>query len=454
MPLPSTLPIGALDPSKIPKPLPMTPGTAFEPNSLLNASSVVRLFENQVLGSESVAVAPNGRDLVMCDRYGYVWRAKRSSSGDEYELDARPLAHLGAGRPLGFHFDSDGSLLACMSGGSGLVMLESGAFGEGEEERRRARVITLTAAVSPPSPGDDDEEKEGKKKEFHHSPILYANDLDISHRTGVVYFTDSAAIGPVRNKRGFWDTMQAYVMSLAQGEPTGRLLSFDPTTGKTSVVASNLWFANGVALSPCETWAAVVETNSLRVWKIYVEGVKKGQREVLIDGLPGYPDGISRAFSNSNSNSRNSQKKQQDGFWLALVSPLQPAAKHLGPWKLGRLLMAWTPEGVRPPLKPWGAAARLRLIKKENGKEEEERVEVEGWLLDPKGEALSSTSAVTEDAGNGDRLFFGNLAGGYVSFVDGASEKVDEASRWRRRRSESGGSRSASDGGGEERSEL
>ena len=268
-----------------------------------------------------------------------------------------------------------------------------------------------------------------------HSPILYANDLDVSSRTGVVFFTDSAAIAPLRGRGGFWDTMQAYVLSLAQGEPTGRLLSYDPRTGETRVVAGGLWFANGVALAPCETWAAVVETNSLRVHKVYVEGPKKGQKEVLLDGLPGYPDGLSRAFRPASD--PGSREKEQDGFWLALVAPLQPAARHLAPWRLGRLLMAWTPEGARPPLRPWGAAARLGLRGAGGGGAGGQGVEVEGWLLDPNGEALSSTSAVTDarEHGSGDRLFFGNLAGGYVSFVDGASRKVEEAKRLRLRSS-------------------
>lgn len=465
MPLPSTLPIGPpIDASRLPRPAAMSPGSVFQPNSVLNSSSsgsVRRLFEGRVMGSESVAVRPGGSgDLVMCDRYGYVWRAtktknsEKSKEGKEkdeegYALDARPLAHLGAGRPLGFHFDAAGNLLACMSGGSGLVMLEAGAFSSDERERKKARVVTLTAAV-PPSPDDDDDD-DGKR--FRpSSPILYANDLDVSRRTGVAFFTDSVAIAPVRSGLGFWDTMQAYVLSLAQGEASGRLLSFDPASRETSVVADGFWFANGVALAPCETWAAVVETNSLRVWKVFVEGARKGQKEVLVEGLPGYPDGISRAFSVS-PNSGSSQQQQQDGFWLALVAPLQPAALHLVPWRLGRLLMAWTPEWARPPLRPWGATARLRLLKKggekRGGRGQESaagEVEVEGWLLDPTGEALSSTSAVT-DAG-GDRLFFGNLAGGYVSFVDGASRKLEEA-----RRGRSGGGGGGSGDGGD-RSEL
>ena len=43
-----------------------------------------------------------------------------------------------------------------------------------------------------------------------------------------------------------------------QGEPSGRLLSYNPATGKTHVVAQGFWFANGVALSKDESCIAVV----------------------------------------------------------------------------------------------------------------------------------------------------------------------------------------------------
>lgn len=47
----------------------------------------------------------------MLDRYGYVWTA----SSDKYELDEQPLAYVGPGRPLGFHFTATGDLVICDS---------------------------------------------------------------------------------------------------------------------------------------------------------------------------------------------------------------------------------------------------------------------------------------------------------------------------------------------------
>ncbi len=61
-----------------------------------------------------MAVAKDG-SLYMLDKFGYVWRAPANAAGG-YDLEKEPLAHLGSGRPLGFHFDADGNLIVCNAG--------------------------------------------------------------------------------------------------------------------------------------------------------------------------------------------------------------------------------------------------------------------------------------------------------------------------------------------------
>lgn len=53
--------------------------------------------------------------LYMLDKFGYVWRAPKTSAGG-YTKDKESLAHLGPGRPLGFHFDAKGNLIVCNAG--------------------------------------------------------------------------------------------------------------------------------------------------------------------------------------------------------------------------------------------------------------------------------------------------------------------------------------------------
>ena len=59
-----------------------------------------------------------------------------------------------------------------------------------------------------------------------------------------------------------------------QGDPSGRLLSYNPATKKTHVVAQGFWFANGVALSKDESFIAVVETNTQTVHRVWLAGAK------------------------------------------------------------------------------------------------------------------------------------------------------------------------------------
>lgn len=68
----------------------------------------------------------------------------------------------------------------------------------------------------------------------------------------------------------------------AQGSPTGRLLCYDPADRSTRVVTEGLWFANGVALSADASWAAVVETVSLRVHRVWLSGPKVAPDRVRI----------------------------------------------------------------------------------------------------------------------------------------------------------------------------
>jgi len=76
------------------------------------------------------------------------------------------------------------------------------------------------------------------------------------------------------------------------GEPSGRLLKYDPKTKQTTVLLKGLHFANGVQLSKNEDFVLVAETCQSRIMRYYLKGEKKGQSDVFIDGLPGVPDNI------------------------------------------------------------------------------------------------------------------------------------------------------------------
>jgi sugar lactone lactonase YvrE len=67
---------------------------------------------------------------------------------------------------------------------------------------------------------------------------------------GTVYFTDAS----------YKYNLQNHMTDILEARPHGRLLSFDPATGHTAVLARDLYFANGVAISPDKRSLVFCET--------------------------------------------------------------------------------------------------------------------------------------------------------------------------------------------------
>jgi sugar lactone lactonase YvrE len=124
------------------------------------------------------------------------------------------------------------------------------------------------------------------------------NDLDVG-ADGTIYFSEASSKYP----------MSQFTKDLLEHQPNGRLLALDPQTQQPRTLLRDIHFANGVAVSPDQTFVLVVETGMYRVRRVWLKEPKMGQMDVFIDNLPGFPDGIS-------SNGK-------DKFWLALVTPRQ-----------------------------------------------------------------------------------------------------------------------------------
>lgn len=84
------------------------------PACMIDCLGICAATDSWLLGAESVAVAKDG-SLYMLDKFGFVWRARANAAGG-YDLEKEPLAQLGSGRPLGFHFDAEGNLIVCNAG--------------------------------------------------------------------------------------------------------------------------------------------------------------------------------------------------------------------------------------------------------------------------------------------------------------------------------------------------
>ena len=61
---------------------------------------------------------------------------------------------------------------------------------------------------------------------------------------------------------------------MLQGEATGRLLRYDPATRRTTLIADNLYFPNGVAVAEDASFVLVVETINISVKRFWLKGPK------------------------------------------------------------------------------------------------------------------------------------------------------------------------------------
>lgn len=220
-------------------------------------AEVERLMEGAAHGPEDVALDEQGRIYGgMLD--GRIVRMNADGSQIETFTDT-------GGRPLGLHFDKTGNLIVADAVKGLLSVNEDGG-------------ITVLAT-----------EAEGV-------PFKFTDDVDIAE-DGTIYFSDASS------KFGINQVNE----DIIEHRPNGRLLAYDPETKTARVVLGDLYFANGVAVSPDQSYVLVNETGAYRIKRVWVAGPRIGESDIFIDNLPGFPDGIS-----SNG---------EGIFWLAIYAP-------------------------------------------------------------------------------------------------------------------------------------
>ena len=264
-----------------PPPAPTLTGQ-YEQNSRL--SPVQRLNLGQGHAPEDVALDAEGRIYAgLAD--GQIVQLQADGTQPRVFADTH-------GRPLGLVFDRDGNLLVA-DALKGLLSVN------------KAGEVKLLA-----------DEADGAK-------FGCLNDLDIA-ADGTIYFTEASNKFP----------MSQHVSDLLEHQPNGRLLAWDPKTQKARTLLPGLYFANGVAVSPDQSFVLVAETGMYRVQRVWLTGPKQGQADVFIDNLPGFPDGISA--------------NGKDKFWLALVTPRQALLDKLLPHPFLRQVVVRLPKSLQP----------------------------------------------------------------------------------------------------------
>ena len=268
----------------MPPPAPALAGI-YAPNSKLAAIEKLNLSSG--FGPEDVAF--DSEDRIYCGvEDGRIMRFQPDGTRPEVFANTH-------GRPLGLIFDSLENLIVA-DARRGLLSID-----------RDGNVAALTTEAA-------------------GAPFHCTNDLDIAG-DGTIYFTDASSKF----------TLTELKADILEHRGNGRLLAYDPSTKTTRVVLGDLYFANGVAVSPDGSFLLVVETGAYRVRRVWLNGAKQGQSDIFIDNLPGFPDGIS-------SNGR-------DTFWLALVTPRDKVLDDLMPHPFLRKVVLRLPSFFQPAIK-------------------------------------------------------------------------------------------------------
>lgn len=347
----------------------------------LEETNVHRLFKGEIIGTESVVIKETSEHstLYMLDKFGFVRHAIFNASGDAYNLSSSSI-YIGPGRPLGFHIHNE--ILYVCDSVKGLLSVD---LSWPDDNFRGDRIRVLSNCFIDPS------ETGGPQ------PINYANDLDIDKDGKTVYFSSSTGKGVVAfdSENKYYDTMRSFLLTWLAGDISGRVFAYDVASKRTTLVTDNLFYANGVTVSFDGSFLLVVETIGLRIWKVFLAGSRRGEREIFIEHLPAFPDGITKSLDGRS-------------YLISMVAPLSPIL----PWgqsTFSRWLIAWALLGPLKPvfsqaIKKCGCVIRISA----------DTAKVQEIYLDKTGATVSTISAVSEDSSG--RLFFGNLGGDYVSF--------------------------------------
>ena len=261
-----------------------------ETQSALPGSGSPYALDNRLAAAEAIGLGElEGPEDVVLDEQDHLYCGTRHGEivrflAPDYRR-SEIFAHTG-GFPLGLAFDRAGNLISCV-GAMGLYAIS-----------RQGEVTQLSAetARSWTSVVDD-------------ARLRDPNDCDVA-RDGRIFFTDSTT----RYDAHDW------ALDSIESRPTGRLLCYDPRSGKTATLLDGYRYANGVCIAHDGQSLFFAESWACRVHRYWFDGPKAGRVECVIRDMPGYPDNINRA--------------SDGGYWMAWLGMRTPsfdlALRHPG----------------------------------------------------------------------------------------------------------------------------
>ncbi len=299
---------------------------AYAPNNRLESFKALSM--GSTTGPEAAILDANG-DVIASSHEGWLVRFKGGSQ------DASKWVNLD-GRPLGLDIDDRGN-----------VWVANAYLG--------LQKVTPSGEVSL------------ELNSVDGTRIGYADDVAIVN--GKIYFSDATMRFYPQDWGG---TLPASVLDVVEHGKTGRVIEYDPNTQVAKVVMTDLNFANGVAADPNGRFILVNETGEYRVWKLWLSGEKVGVKEVILSGLPGFPDNIHTG--------------QNGLYWLGLVDARSKELDDIASGTFWRKVMVRLPEFMRPQNPKYGLVIGIN-----------QHGDVVENLQAPNGEVYSTTGLLETD---------------------------------------------------------
>jgi 2-keto-4-pentenoate hydratase/2-oxohepta-3-ene-1,7-dioic acid hydratase in catechol pathway/sugar lactone lactonase YvrE len=213
------------------------------------------------------------------------------------------------GRPLGLEIDPrDGTLIVC-DAYRGLLRAD---------ETGHTRVLADTYA--------------GRKLKFTNNAAVAAD--------STIFFSDTSTRFRIEH----------YKQDLLEHRPNGRVFRYHPSGAELDLVADGLYFPNGVALAPDESFLLVAQTAGYDILRIPLTGPSAGRPEPFASNLPGLPDNMSPA---------GDDRTGDGSYWVAFPSPRLPFVDRMMPYPAPRRVAARLPERLQPAAQRYGLVARV-----------------------------------------------------------------------------------------------
>jgi len=266
---------------------------AFAQNQQLSQVTRIALTDDE--GPEDLAVGPDGL-MYFSLASGAIQRVNLQNQIEDW-------ANTG-GRPLGIEFDQQGNLIVA-DAIKGLLSITPDR-----------QVTVLLQSVD----GVD---------------LQFADDVAIA-KDGKIYLSDATT----KFSAKVYGTLGASLLEINEHGGNGRLIEFDPASGKAVTLLDGINFANGVALAHDQQAVLMNETGNYRVLRVGLSGEQRGKTQVVIDNLPGFPDNLAQGNNGV--------------YWLGLVSPRSAPLDALSNFPVLRQVVQRLPEFMHPKAKHFG----------------------------------------------------------------------------------------------------